>query len=297
MSDVKGSAVLLVVAAAMMIFLIGCETTKHSETMSAEQLRALEQASRQSSTSSKDAERGGVDQNLAEAQARSDSSSQGTVPSSELSPEKPPLPSLPTLPTLREVIDADDLKASSGVDLGSSSQGEQFARSLTPLDEFNSGGRGSGSGATDEEVVRLPDLTDAGESMKPLENGELRNGALRKGELNGMDIELSHVYFAFDQFLIRKNAARTLQGNAQILNSKYPNSNVLVEGHCDERGTSDYNLVLGERRAQAVKSYLMDLGVSRSRIQIISYGKERPSCTESEESCWRKNRRGHFVLQ
>ena len=141
MSDAKGSAVLLVVAAAMMIFLIGCETTKHSETMSAEQLRALEQASRQSSTASKHAERGGVDQNLAE-----ESSSVGDVSgrrarsdsSTGLSPEKPPLPTLRHFPTLREAIDADDLRVSSGSDLGSSSQEEQFARSLTPLDEFNS---------------------------------------------------------------------------------------------------------------------------------------------------------------
>ena len=125
----------------------------------------------------------------------------------------------------------------------------------------------------------------------------LRKGELREGEMSGTDIELADVYFGFDQFLIRQNAARILHANAQLLNAKYQNSGVLIEGHCDERGTSDYNLVLGERRAQEVKNYLMDLGVSGFRIQIISYGKEQPSCTESEESCWSKNRRGHFVLQ
>jgi peptidoglycan-associated lipoprotein len=72
---------------------------------------------------------------------------------------------------------------------------------------------------------------------------------------------------------------------------------VLIEGHCDERGTLAYNLVLGERRAQSVKRYLQELGVPPSQLQIVSYGKERPFCTEHRETCWQQNRRGHFVVK
>ena len=88
-----------------------------------------------------------------------------------------------------------------------------------------------------------------------------------------------------------------LEKDAELLKSIYKDSGVLIEGHCDERGTVEYNLELGKRRAQAVKDYLVDLGIEESRIQIVSYGKERPFCTESEPSCWKQNRRGHFVRQ
>ncbi len=88
-----------------------------------------------------------------------------------------------------------------------------------------------------------------------------------------------------------------LEKDAELLKSTYKDSDVLIEGHCDERGTVDYNLELGKRRAQAVKDYLVDLGIAESRIHIVSYGKERPFCKESEPSCWRQNRRGHFVRQ
>ncbi|GEM_PF-332508 len=144
-----------------------------------------------------------------------------------------------------------------------------------------------------EEIVRLPQQPPAEEGrLEPVAPGDF-GAKEEEGEVPG----LSHVFFDFDQFVIRADAIPTLQANAQLLNAKYHDSNVLIEGHCDERGTSEYNLVLGERRAQAVKNYLADLGVSPSRIKIISYGKERPFCTVSEEWCWQKNRRGHFVLQ
>ena len=109
--------------------------------------------------------------------------------------------------------------------------------------------------------------------------------------------EIADVFFDFDKYAIRSDAAATLVQNAQILQNSNTDSNVLIEGHCDERGTAEYNMVLGERRAQAVKNYLVDLGVPSSRIQIVSYGKERPFCTEHYDACWDQNRRGHFVLQ
>ena len=303
MSNVKGSAVLFA-AVAMMMFLTGCETTKHSEAMSAEQLRALKQASRQGSVTSKDTKQGGgslagqsLSEELLSTETKNASSSKSTPPLiSGLNPEKPPNPNLQNGGGAAANI------RGSGADLGASShEDEQFARALVPLDEFNSGGRGPGSSftdsTTDEEVVRLPDLTDPEESMKPLGKSGLRDGGMRDGGMREVGFELGHVYFGFDQFLIPQVAVRTLQGNAQLLNAKYQNSGVLIEGHCDERGTSDYNLVLGERRAKATRDYLIDLGVLGSRIRIVSYGEERPSCTESQESCWQQNRRAHFVLQ
>ena len=108
---------------------------------------------------------------------------------------------------------------------------------------------------------------------------------------------LADVFFDFDQYTIRDDARPILEKDAELLKSTYKDSGVLIEGHCDERGTVEYNLELGKRRAQAVKDYLVDLGIEESRIQIVSYGKERPFCTESNESCFQQNRRGHFVRQ
>ncbi|HZP35777.1 MAG TPA: peptidoglycan-associated lipoprotein Pal [Methylomirabilota bacterium] len=106
---------------------------------------------------------------------------------------------------------------------------------------------------------------------------------------------LKDVFFDFDKYDIRPNDAKTLDANAAWLKS---NDNlVLIEGHCDERGTNEYNLALGERRAKAAMNYLVAQGVQASRITIISYGKERPTCTEHTESCWAQNRRAHFLVK
>ncbi|MER3424025.1 MAG: peptidoglycan-associated lipoprotein Pal [Nitrospiraceae bacterium] len=108
--------------------------------------------------------------------------------------------------------------------------------------------------------------------------------------------DLADVFFDYDQFTIRGEAQAVLEADASILKAKHDGT-LLIEGHCDERGTLAYNLVLGERRAQAVKRYLQDLGIEASRMQITSYGKERPFCTEHSEDCWQKNRRAHLVVK
>lgn len=105
--------------------------------------------------------------------------------------------------------------------------------------------------------------------------------------------KLSDIYFDFDQDAIHGEARSVLKVNAGLLKSQ-PDQDILIEGHCDERGTGAYNLVLGERRAQAAKRYLQELGVAPSQIQITSYGKERPFCREHSEACWQSNRRAHF---
>ena len=103
------------------------------------------------------------------------------------------------------------------------------------------------------------------------------------------------VHFEYDRYDVREEDRNTLQRQAQWL-QKYPQVRVTVEGHCDERGTREYNLALGARRANAVKEYLVSLGVSSGRIQTISYGKERPICTESSEDCNAQNRRSVTVV-
>ncbi|MSO98837.1 MAG: peptidoglycan-associated lipoprotein Pal [Rhodospirillaceae bacterium] len=104
------------------------------------------------------------------------------------------------------------------------------------------------------------------------------------------------VTYDFDKFELRADAQAILRGQAAWLNQN-PSRTVTVEGHCDERGTREYNLGLGERRANAAKQYLTSLGVAASRVKTISYGKERPTCVASDESCWSKNRRGVSVVQ
>lgn len=99
------------------------------------------------------------------------------------------------------------------------------------------------------------------------------------------------VHFDYDKSDIRGDDRGTLQRQAAWL-QRYPQVRVTIEGHCDERGTREYNIALGARRANAVKEYLVSLGVSAGRVDTISYGKERPVCTESTESCWAQNRRG-----
>jgi peptidoglycan-associated lipoprotein len=107
---------------------------------------------------------------------------------------------------------------------------------------------------------------------------------------------LKPIYFDFDRYEIRPGDRRILDANAQWL-KEHGNQLVLIEGHCDERGTNEYNLGLGDRRARATMNYLVSQGVQAGRISVISYGEERPVCTEHNESCWQKNRRAAFLVK
>ncbi|MGH7393431.1 MAG: peptidoglycan-associated lipoprotein Pal [Candidatus Rokuibacteriota bacterium] len=108
--------------------------------------------------------------------------------------------------------------------------------------------------------------------------------------------DLRDVYFDFDKYDIRQVDAKTLDSSATWLKTN-DGMLVLIEGHCDERGTNEYNLALGERRAKAAMNYLVSQGVQASRITIISYGEERPVCSDKNEACWARNRRGHFLVK
>jgi peptidoglycan-associated lipoprotein len=103
------------------------------------------------------------------------------------------------------------------------------------------------------------------------------------------------VYFDYDKSDVRPDQQSLVQADAAFL-QQHPNMSVTVEGHCDERGSTEYNLALGDNRASAVKNALVAAGVPADRIKTVSFGKEKPFCTESNEACWQQNRRGHFVL-
>jgi peptidoglycan-associated lipoprotein len=106
--------------------------------------------------------------------------------------------------------------------------------------------------------------------------------------------EVRDAYFDYDKADIRPDARAALSQTADFLKG-HPSIKATIEGHCDERGSTEYNLGLGDRRASAVKQYLVSLGVSADRLSTVSFGKEKPFCMESAEACWQQNRRGHFV--
>lgn len=114
------------------------------------------------------------------------------------------------------------------------------------------------------------------------------------GELNA-ERPLGDAFFDYDQNTLRDDARRVLQQDAQWL-AKWPQTRIRIDGHCDERGSAEYNLALGNRRAAAVQEYLISLGVRQDRLQTRSLGTEAPFCRDSGESCWSQNRRGHFEI-
>ncbi len=107
---------------------------------------------------------------------------------------------------------------------------------------------------------------------------------------------LKDVFFAFDSWTITEDGRQALISDADWIKAN-GSANVKIEGHCDERGTQAYNLVLGEKRAKAVRNYLVELGVAANRLSVVSYGKERPFCRDHAESCYQQNRRGHIVVR
>ncbi len=113
---------------------------------------------------------------------------------------------------------------------------------------------------------------------------------------SGEAFDLGDIFFDFDQHTIRRDAQSTLSGNAAWINGR-SGKVVVIEGHCDERGTQAYNLVLGDKRARSVKRYLEDLGVPAARLKTTSYGELRPFCKDHDETCYQQNRRAHFVVQ
>lgn len=121
---------------------------------------------------------------------------------------------------------------------------------------------------------------------------------LRRGQppVTPADSPLKEIYFDYDSYALRTDARESLKGDAEWL-KRNPGVRVTVEGHCDERGTTEYNLALGAKRAQAAKEYLISLGLPADRISTTSFGSETPVCRDHTDECWQRNRRGRFVVQ
>jgi peptidoglycan-associated lipoprotein len=116
------------------------------------------------------------------------------------------------------------------------------------------------------------------------------------GSLGGDSGPLSDIHFGYNDYAVSTQDGEVLKKNAKWLQDN-PSSRVQIEGHCDERGSEEYNIALGARRAQAAKDYLQTLGIPADRMSTISYGKELPLCTDHNDDCWAQNRRDHFVVQ
>lgn len=179
-------------------------------------------------------------------------------------------PELPALPTIQKEV--------------ASPQEQELVAKVVPEDVENV-----------HPVPEVPIVQESEPTSKPIEVAKLISPSTENVEKILEPIK--DVFFDYDRFAIRTDAAKALKGNAPSLVASLGEMSLVIEGHCDERGTSSYNMVLGERRAQAVKEYLVDLGVPADKMQTVSYGKERPFCTDQTQECWQENRRGHFVLK
>ena len=142
-----------------------------------------------------------------------------------------------------------------------------------------SGSGGAGTSGVGESGIPPPGET----TQREVDFGPERGGPLQD------------IHFAYDSFELASEARDILRANATWLQS-HAQAKVEVEGHCDERGTVEYNLALGAKRARAARDYLVSLGVAPERLSTISYGEELPLCREPEESCWQQNRRAHFLV-
>ncbi len=141
-----------------------------------------------------------------------------------------------------------------------------------------------------DEAGSRSDGATGGEQGGVGSGGAGDRGDVASGDARG----LKTIYFDFDKYNLRDDARRQLDANAEILRNN-SDMNIMIEGHCDERGTDEYNLALGERRAQAAREYLVRLGIDASRINVLAYGEERPVAPGHDEESWALNRRGEFV--
>jgi peptidoglycan-associated lipoprotein len=160
------------------------------------------------------------------------------------------------------------------------------SRQVTPTDSTTYHLIAKGTGGTQEATARV--TVNAAPAPPPATSNATEE------ELFSQNVK--DIYFDYDKADIRAADQGSLQGDAQFL-QQHSSIHVTIEGHCDERGSTEYNLALGTSRADAVKNALIQAGVAGDRIKTISYGKEKPFCTESNESCWQQNRRGHFVYE
>jgi peptidoglycan-associated lipoprotein len=215
-------------------------------------------------------------------------------------PPPPPPPPPPPTPTASIAVTPNSIQAGQSASLtwqtsnatdvsidGIGAVQPNGSQSVSPTDSTTYHLTAKGSGGTQEATARLT-VTAAPAPPPP------PTPSVTDQDLFSQNIK--DVYFDYDKADIRGDQQASIQADAQFL-SQHSNVSFTIEGHCDERGSTEYNLALGDQRASAVKNALTAAGVNASRIKTISYGKEKPFCTESNEACWQQNRRGHLVYQ
>ena len=212
----------------------------------------------------------------------------------------PPPPPPPPSPTASISVSPDTIQAGQSATLswqtsnatdvsidGIGAVQPSGSQQVNPTDSTTYHLTAKGSGGTQDATTRLTVAPPAAATTAPPPSAT-------EEDLFGQTVK--DVYFDYDKSDIRSDQQAAIQSDAQFLN-QHSSINFTVEGHCDSRGSTEYNLALGEQRASSVKSALVSAGVSANRVKIISYGKEKPFCMEENESCWQQNRRGHFVYQ
>jgi peptidoglycan-associated lipoprotein len=215
-------------------------------------------------------------------------------------PPPPPPPPPPPAPTASISVTPNTIQAGQSASLtwqtgnatdvsidGIGAVQPNGSQSVSPTDSTTYHLIAKGSGGTQEATARLT-VSQAPPPPPP------PTGSVTDEDLFSQSVK--DVYFDYDKADVRGDQQASVQADAQFL-SQHANMTFTIEGHCDERGSTDYNLALGDQRASAVRNALTAAGVSASRIKTISYGKEKPFCTESNEACWQQNRRGHLVYQ
>ena len=171
-----------------------------------------------------------------------------------------------------------------------------FGCAKTPVTAVTSVPSPTGAAGTPTDAKSTAPVSSPGTAVSPAQpTGSATTGRPAPSDFVAVR-EVEDIHFDFDKYVIRPESGVTLARNARWLKANEKDL-LLIEGHCDERGTSEYNLALGERRAKATMTYLVDQGVAAQRITTISYGKERPQCTDHQEACWAKNRRAHFLVK
>jgi len=214
-------------------------------------------------------------------------------------PPPPPPPPPPPAPTASISVSPSSIQAGQSASLtwqttnatdvsidGIGAVQANGSQTVSPNDSTTYHLVAKGSGGTQEATARLT-VTQAPPPPPPAPT-------VTDEDLFNQNIK--DVYFDYDKSDLRSDQQSSVQADAQFL-QQHANFNVTIEGHCDERGSTEYNIALGDKRASAVKNALTADGISASRIKTISYGKEKPFCTESNEACWQQNRRAHFVYQ
>ena len=159
---------------------------------------------------------------------------------------------------------------------------------MTPTDSTSYRLTATGPGGSQEATTRVTVTRPQPVAQAPAAEPSLTDQQL-------FEQNVKDAYFDYDSYEVRPQDSAALQADAQFI-TQHPNWRILVEGHCDERGSTEYNMALGDSRAQSTKQALVAAGVAANRVTTTSFGKEKPFCTESGEQCWQQNRRGHLVL-